>query len=205
MQRTLPNGSIVHDHEQGTPEWFAARAGKMTASNATAIGNCGKGLETYIEELMAEYFSSADKERFSTKDTERGNELEPIARQIYEFENDVVVEQVGFIEYNPYVGASPDGLVGEVGGTEIKCLIDPKYFKLMLHGDAKIDSDHKWQCQMNLLVTGREWWDLIYYCPNYKQSTCVFRIYPDQEMFDKLKKGFAIGEEMINNIKARIQ
>lgn len=195
----------IYYFEQGSPEWFAARVGKMTASHATAIGNCGKGLETHVLTLMAEYFSSGEKEHFSSSHTERGNEYEPIARRVYEFENDVIVDQVGFIEYNDYVGASPDGLVADDGGTEIKSIDDVKYFKHLLNGEKEIDSDHVWQVQMNLLITGRKWWDLIYYNPNYKKSTCVYRIYPDAEKFESLQKGFAMGEEMIKSIKEKIQ
>lgn len=84
----------THNFEQGTPEWFAIRKNKMTASNAQAIGNNGKGLETYITELMAESYSNAEKEQFTSKDTERGNELEPLARDMYELMTGTTVEQV---------------------------------------------------------------------------------------------------------------
>lgn len=196
---------IFHEVEQGTPKWLEVRKGKMTASNATAIANCGKGLKTYARSIMAERYSSGDKEHFSSKDTDRGNEYEPVARQIYEFENDVEVEQIGFIELNEYVGCSPDGLVGENGGTEIKCINDPKYFDILLDGEDAIDSDHMWQCQMNLLITGREWWDLIYYNPNYPKSMCVFRILPDKDAFEQLEKGFLKGIEMMDEIKSIIE
>lgn len=195
----------IHNVEQGTKEWFDVRKGKMTASNATAIGNQGKGLDTYITTLMAELYSSADKEQYSNLHTERGNEYEPIAREVYEFENNVTVEQVGFVEFNDYVGCSPDGFVGENGGVEIKCVDDVKYFKHLLNGEKEIDSDYYWQCQMNLLITGREWWDLVYYNPNFEKSMCVYRIFPDKESFDKLHGGFAKGEAMIKNIKERVE
>lgn len=195
----------IHNCEQGTPEWFEARKGKMTASHATAIGNAGKGLDTYITELMAEFYSSGEKEHFSNKHTDRGTEYEPTARQLYEFERDVEVTQVGFIEYNEFVGASPDGLVGEEGGAEIKCIDDVKYFKHLLNGEKEVESGHIWQIQMNLKVTGRKWWDLIIYNPNFKQSMCVYRIYPDAEKFEALEVGFKKGEEMIKNIKKVIE
>ena len=83
---------IIKDIEQGSQDWFDIRKGKMTASHAQAIGNQGKGLETYIYELMAEYFSSGEKEQFSNEHTERGNELETLARQIYELEKEVSVK-----------------------------------------------------------------------------------------------------------------
>ena len=50
----------IHNMPQSSPEWFAIRKGKITASHAQAIGNVGKGLETYTIETMAEFFSSAE-------------------------------------------------------------------------------------------------------------------------------------------------
>jgi hypothetical protein len=149
---------------------------------------------------MADYFSCAEKEQFSNKHTERGNKLEPIARSIYEIETGNTVKQVGFIEYNDYVGCSPDGLVGDDGGIEIKCPDDKEYFKLLLEKEGAISSDYMWQVQMNLLITERKWWDLIFYNPNYKQTIIVFRIYPDEEAQKKLKQGFIIAEKKIKNI-----
>ena len=192
---------IIHDDIiQQSDEWYKIRRGKITASHATAIANCGKGLNSYILEIMADYFSCAEKEQFSNKHTERGNKLEPIARSIYEIETGNQVKQVGFIEYNDYVGCSPDGLVGDDGGIEIKCPDDKEYFKLLLEKEGAISSDYMWQVQMNLLITERKWWDLIFYNPNYKQTIIVFRIYPDEEAQKKLKQGFIIAEKKIKNI-----
>jgi putative phage-type endonuclease len=195
----------VHYFEQGTPEWFAVRKGKMTASNAQAIGNYGKGLDTYIHEMMAEFYSSGEKEHFSSKHTDRGNEYEPIARAMYELERGVTVEQVGFIEFDEFSGASPDGLVDLDGMVEIKSLDDVKYFKHILNGEKEIDSGHVWQIQMGLLFSGRKWCDLLVYNPNFNQSMCIYRIYPDAEKFAELEKGLAKGREMITNIKNKIQ
>jgi putative phage-type endonuclease len=186
--------------EQQSGEWFAIRKGKMTASHAQAIGNCGKGLDTYIIELMADYYSSGEKEHFSNKHTDRGNELEPIARSMYELENMVDVEQVGFI-YSDYVGVSPDGLVGDDGLIEIKCVNDTDYFKHVLNGESEIDTKYIWQAQMQLLVTGRKWNDVVFYNPNFEKSMCVYRLYPDQEKHQALKKGIEIGISKIKEIK----
>ena len=75
---------IYKDINQGSPEWFEIRVGKVTASHAQAIGNNGKGLDTYLLEVVSEMFSSSEKEHYSNEHTERGNELEPIARSMYE-------------------------------------------------------------------------------------------------------------------------
>lgn len=197
---------IIHNSlEQGTPEWFAVRKNKMTASNAQAIGNNGKGLATYIVTLMAESYSSGEKEHFSNKETDRGHELEPLAREIYELTRWVKVDQVWFIELNEYVGCSPDGLItAEEGGAEIKCLNDVNHFKLILNGISEIDTAYIWQIQMSLLITGYKWWDYVSYNPNFEQSLIVHRIYPDQEKFDALTKGILAGKSQIEAIKAKI-
>lgn len=186
---------IYKDINQGSPEWFEIRVGKVTASHAQAIGNNGKGLENYILEVVAEMFSSSEKEHYSNEHTERGNELEPIARSMYELQNDVEVEEIGFAEYNDFVGCSPDGLVGKDGMIEIKCPDDKTYFNLLMN--EKIDNAYIWQCQMNMLILERKWCDLIFYNPNFEKSMKIFRLRPDKEMFSKLKEGFAKAEKEI--------
>jgi putative phage-type endonuclease len=193
----------IHNVEQASPAWFELRKGKMTASHAQAIGSNGKWLKTYIWELMSEYFSTQQKEHFSNVHTERGVELEPQAREIYELMNDCTVEQVGFIEYDEFCWCSPDGLVSEDGGTEIKCQDDKKHFNLCLYGESEIDSGYIWQIQMNLWITGRKWWDFISYNPNYKKSIFVHRVYRDEEKIKKLQEWYTEGINMIREIKAK--
>ncbi len=191
---------------QQSPEWFNMRKGKMTASHATAIGNNGKGLETYILEMMAESFSSAEKEQYSNEHTNRWNELEPQARSLYELETMNTVDQVSFIEYNEFIGCSPDWLIWEDGWIEIKCPSDVKFFKIILDWTEKsIDSDYIWQVQMSLFITKRKWWDLCFYNPNYEKSLIIFRILPDKEKFKKLEEWFSIGINKIKEISLKIK
>ena len=194
----------IHNLEQGSDEWFAIRKGKMRASHAQAIGNTGKGLDTYITELMAEYYSSGEKEQFGNKHTDRGNELEPIARELYEFETGDTVEQVGFVEYNEYVGCSPDGLTKDYG-VEIKCIDDVKYFKHLVNGEIEIDTAHLWQIQMNMLICEKKQWKLLIYNPNFKKSMCIYTIDEDKEKQEALKKGFEAGIKKILEIKEKLK
>lgn len=188
----------IYKCEQLSDEWFAIRKGKMTASNAQAIGANGKGLETYIYTLMAEKYSN-NKEYYTNKDMERGIELEEQARMTYEIENEKV-EEVGFIELNEFTGCSPDGLVGEDGGLEIKCVNDVNFFKLLINGEKELDTKHIWQCQMCLYITKRKWWDLSIYNPNFDRNLLVFRIEPDEAKFLKLQAGIMTGENKIKEL-----
>jgi len=194
---------IIHNVEQGSPEWFAVKAGKMSASHGQEIGNSGKGLETYILELMSEFYSSGEKEQFTNKHTERGIELEPLASEIYELETGNKVEKVGFCEHDEFSGCSPDRLVGEDGGVEIKSIDDKGYFKLLLEGEKGIDTKYLWQIQMCLLITARKWWDFVAYNPNYPKTMFIFRIYPDGKKQEQLILGLAKGREMIKEIKEK--
>ena len=196
---------IIKKNKQGTLGWMKDRSQKMSASHAQAIGNVGKGLETYIYELMSEFYSSAEKEHFSNEHTERGNELESTARGIYELEKGVEVKQVGFVEYNEFVGCSPDGLIGEDGLIEIKCPNDTEYLKYLLFGEKQIDTKYVWQCQMQMLVVDRNWNDLVIYNPNFKNSMLIFRIERDMASFESLEKGFEVGKAKILEIKEKLK
>lgn len=189
---------IVHEMEQGTPEWFEIRKGKMTASNATAIGNIEKGLDTYVRKIIRGLI--VDEIHYTNKDIDRGNELEPIARQVYEFEFDKVITQVGFVELNKHIGCSPDGLIGNDGMIEIKARNDEKHFGLLI-GDA-VDSGTIWQMNMQMIICERKWCDFISYNPHFKQSLFVKRFTIDEKKKAALLKGFQIGSELIMKLKS---
>ncbi len=203
----------IHNVEQQSEEWFALRKQyPLTASNAQAIGNNGKGLETLIWEKLSEKYSSADKETFSTKDTDRGNELEPQARELYMLETGNEVEEIGFItdkSISTVGGASPDGLVGKDGNLEIKCFADTKHFKAIIDfrktGTFEIESQYIWQMQMQMLFTGRDWCDFLAYNPNYAQSLLIQRVPANADMQQKIRDGLKKGEEIINEIEKNLK
>lgn len=190
----------IHNLEQGSKEWVEVRKLKMTASNATAIGANGAGLETYILDLVSQYLSSAEKEHYSNEHIERGNELEAEARTVYELETGNKVQQVGFVIFDEYTGCSPDGLIGDDGLIEIKCKADKGHLKQLIEGEKAIESSYKNQIQMQLYVTGRKWCDFVCYNPNFQKHTFVYRIYPDDKYHKKLAEGIKAGKEMIKEI-----
>jgi len=183
---------------QGSDEWLEVRRGKLTGSNAQAIATNGRGLETYVYTLLADKYSNHKVEGYINADMERGNELEEQARELYSLSSGTEIQEVGFIERDEYVGCSPDGLVGDDGGIEIKCHNDAKHFTLLLGG--KMEKKYWWQIQMNLLITGRKWWEYIAYNPNFDQAFYVERIKPDEEAFEKLEEGIKKGTDLIKKL-----
>ena len=189
----------IHNFEQRTEDWYNIRKGKMTASNADTIIANGKGLETYIYNLMAEYYSSAEKENYINADMQRGIDLEPEAKIEFQFYTGLDIKEVGYVEFNEYILVSPDGLIGNDGLIEIKCPNDSIYFKLLLSNNIK--PEYIAQMQMQMYVTERQYCYFVSYNPNFEKSLYIKKINRDEEMIDKLKKGLERGTELIKEIK----
>jgi len=194
---------IIKNIPQQSDEWFAMRKGVMTASHAQAIGSCGKGLDSYILELMADFYAITS-DFYTNPDMERGNELEASARLVYEMEKGVTVEEVTFVKMDDCIGCSPDGLIGDDGLLEIKCPNNKNYFLIML--DPKnIDTKYLWQMQMQMLVTGRKWCDYMAYNPNFEKHFTIYRFGVDAEKQSKLLQGFEVGKRAIMELKNQVE
>jgi putative phage-type endonuclease len=189
--------------EQRSPEWFAIKAGKVGASSASKIAEGGKALESFLLELMAEYYSSAPKERYTNAAMERGIELEPEARAAYEFDTWLKVKEIGFVEYNDYIGCSPDGLVGNDGLVEIKCPGSKVYMQYLM--DGVVNRDYYWQMQMQMLICEKQWCDYVVYNPDFDRKIVIKRILRDERSCLKLLKGFEEVEHKIKEIKKKME
>ena len=188
--------------EQRSEEWFKLREKRMTASSAQAIAANGKGLDTYINKLMQEFYSNAEPNNYKSKAMERGNALEDSAIFAYESETGLNVDKIGFVVSSDYVGCSPDGFAGE-GMIEIKCLEDKAYFQYLL--DGKIDTGYDWQMQMQMMICVREWCDYTVYNPNFKKSLVIKRVQADMKKMDKLTVGLIKGESRIKEIEKQFE
>jgi len=159
---------IILTDEQGSPEWLASRLGRPSASNfgrlVTGSGKPSSSAESYINEMIAERLTGRSKPFYTNEHMERGNALEPEAREAYEFITDFEVVETGFILHDSEeFGCSPDGLVAEQGGLEIKCPSDSVHVSYLRAG--KVPAKYYQQVQGCLWITGREWWDFMSYHP----------------------------------------
>ena len=101
----------IHNFEQHSDEWQAIRCGKFTASFANTIAAGGTGLETLCFKIAAEKLTGRKEETFKSTAMEQGNELEAVARTLFEMKTGSAVEEVGFVEVDDLEGSSPDGLL----------------------------------------------------------------------------------------------
>lgn len=180
------NYPVIHTMEQGSPEWYAIRRGKVTASVFhTAIGT-GKGRKDLMRSLRDERTGVIRLDSFVSNAMKRGSEMEDEAREQYELFNGPIVKQVGFVELNDYIGASPDGLVGEDGMLEIKSPNSSTHNDWRY--DNKLPMTHRWQVQGGLWVTGRKWCDFISFDP--RVTDCPYwsiRVPRDEKIIAELQ------------------
>ena len=183
---------------QGSEEWISLRKGVATCSNFSQIltpktEKPSAGLEKYAKELVLQLSYKNLKAGFKSAAMEAGNELEPKARQAYQEEKLCLVEEVGFITSDcGNWGYSPDGLVGDRGLIEIKCLEANAHSDLILKGCSEMPNDYKCQVQGGLWISEREWCDFIAYNEEIKNPSkrlIVIRVFRDEEFITKLKAG----------------
>jgi YqaJ-like viral recombinase domain len=161
---------VVHQAEQGSPEWFALRVGIPTASCfhkiVTPTGKLSAQAAKYAYFLAAERLlgRSLEPDLNGIEAIRRGHELEPEAVQMYEFDQDVDTTPVGFITTDDgRIGASPDRLiVGRKGALEIKCPLAQTHVQYMIEG---FGADYTPQAQGQIAVAELEWVDRYSYHP----------------------------------------
>jgi len=199
---------IIRDIEQGSPEWLLLRLGSVggTGINSVLAKGQGKSRKTYLYKLAGEILTGQQSNEYHAKQFDRGHEWEPVARSWYEFTYDVEVEQVAMIR-SPGIRRhhSPDGLVGEDGGIEIKTREPHIYLELVETGKMPI-ADIR-QCQNFLDISGRAWIDYVVYCVPEMPScpAWVKRIKPDPDMFEEMHKELLSFLKDLNELVGRMQ
>jgi len=168
---------VILELEQGTPEWLQARCGRPTASRFSDIitaakGDLSKSAKGYIRELIGQTFCPEWSYIFKSADMQRGNDLEPEARESFAKATGLTVAQVGFcIRDDGITGCSPDGLItdaaGEyMAGLEIKCPSPKVHIGYVL--DGGLPDDYKQQVHGSMAVTGLTEWHFWSYFPGMK-------------------------------------
>ena len=170
---------MTPDHEQGSPEWLAARLGRVTASRiadmlAKTKTGWGASRAAYAAELVAERLTGNPAERYQNAAMKHGSETEPQAVAAYEWYQDVTAEAVGFVPHPtiPMAGASPDRLVGPDGLLECKCPNTSTHIDTLL--GASVPGKYLDQMQFQMACTGRAWCDWVSFDPRMPESMRLF-------------------------------
>lgn len=199
---------IITEWEQGTEQWLKERLGVPSASNFHQIidskGKRSKSRKTYMYKLASDAVMGEVVQGYKNNYMEEGNEREDESRGYYEFTNNVKVEQVGFCykDDKKLFGCSPDGLINKDGGFETKNKMPHLQAKYLDNPKYLLTEYHR-QVMGCLLVTGREWWDLVSYCRGMKQV--VLRVERDEDFIKILHEELLAFSEELNELINKIR
>lgn len=172
----------IIDFPQGSAEWKAARAGKVTASRiCDVIAKIKTGeaaaRRDYRTQLVAEILTGQPQDDGFMNDEMRwGVEHEQLARAAYEISTDCLVDTVGLV-LHPKIdraAASPDGLVGAEGLLEIKCPKTATHLQYLM--DGAVPSKYQPQMHWQMACTGRAWCDFVSFDPRLPKDMALFRV-----------------------------
>lgn len=184
---------------QRSPEWYAARSGRLTGSNAAkAIAFLKKGGEMETRRklrlrLVAERLTglAEDEDTFITKELTRGIELEPKAAAAYEANktDPGLLRWSGFLAHNELqAGCSLDGHVSDDGGERIVGIVEIKCPKTTTHLDyllaGVVPDDYFPQAMHNLWISGAEWLDFVSFDDRLPAALQLFSVRVRREQLD---------------------
>lgn len=169
MTRTIIKG------DQQNEEWRKLRLGCATGSGFAHVLAKGKGNEeaitrrNYRVRLALEILTGVPEHDDLTykKDIALGIEREPLARMAFEEASGHLVEEVAFVKLNSMpIGCSPDGLIGDDAGFEVKCPSKAVHYEYLNLTDTP-PSVYIAQVQGCMMVTGRSHWWFATFNPDF--------------------------------------
>lgn len=210
--------------DQRSESWFEERAGKITASQMHAVMlerdrepfKSGprkgqpkpppKALTDYAYQLAAERLTGKPRKQIKAAALAWGVEIEPAAVAAYQAETGEIVTACGFIQHpvHAFIGASPDFLVGDDGGGEVKSPESSEvHLETLLAG---LPPEHIEQIQGGLWVTGRQWWDFVSYHPDFPADLRLYiqRVERDDEYIARLEGACLALEADVQAILANV-
>lgn len=177
--------------DQGSEEWLTARRGKITGSRFKDArdklkgGQPSKACLGYAMDIARERIGGSAPPKFQNAAMRTGTEQEPFARAMYEARTGHMVEEAGFyLSDDAVFGLSPDGLIDDDGVLEIKTMVSSDtLFTAVADGDLSAYMD---QCLGYLWLLGRQWVDLVLWCPDLNHMA-IHRITRNENAIEALE------------------
>lgn len=197
----------IYNVKQYSPEWWAHRAGIPTASRANEIVTPNKGdmstqVRALINDLIAEKLGIQSDPFEATEWMQRGKDLEPEARAMFELEYETDVEPVGFITNSicgTTFGCSPDGLLdARTSGFEVKCPKPETQIGYLLGN--KLPEYYKPQVHMSMAITGLPSWFFMSYHPDLEP---LYVLVPWDGYTDKVRDALCKLAPIVNESMGR--
>lgn len=178
--------------EQQSPEWYAARAGRLTASVAgdmLAKPKSGSGESASRTNLRAKLVlervtGKTQESGFVSSDMQRGIDLEADAFGEFEALTGAILHRSGFLQYGSDFGCSLDAHLGDFEElVSIKCPNDAHHLSYVI-GHKRIPKHYIEQCRHELWITGAKRHHFLSYNPNFPPKLRVFYVTMERSEFN---------------------
>ena len=201
--------------DQRSPEWFQARAGRLTGSRAADMLATIKSGEAaarrdYRMQLVTERLTGQPQEDgFVNAAMQRGIDMEPLALAAYEAVTGNVAIRTGFLSHVTHLaGCSLDGHVDNFAGiVELKCPKSSTHSRYLNEG--VLPKEYIPQVTHNAWIAGAEWVDFLSYDDRFPADLQVFYVRVmakdlDIEKYEKSAVAFlAEVDESVNVLMGR--
>jgi predicted phage-related endonuclease len=198
----------IHEAKQGSSEWFQLRLGIVTASEVDSLITPkwkikeGAGVDTYLYRKLAEKALNYSPDQLETFAMDQGKLIETVAIPWYEFETGKKVRRVGFCTTDDSrAGCSPDGLLEDGTGLEIKSPQAPNHIRYLLEG--KVPDDYLAQVHFSMLVTGAPSWTFCSYSMHL--PALVIHVQRDESIQAKLREAVDAFNERFDSALATLK
>lgn len=202
--------TVLH-HEQRSPEWFAARLGRLTGSCAGEMLATIKSGEAAARRdlrmrLVCERLTGQPQEDGYMNDAmRRGVELEPLARAAYEARTGEFVTETGFLSHDSLmVGCSLDGHLGDFHTlVSLKCPKSSTHLAYIRGG--VFPSTYVPQMLHELWITGAQAYDFMSFDDRFPAELQTFYIRvqrDDSAIAEYEKKALAFLAEIDREVEA---
>lgn len=195
--------------EQGSEDWLAVRRGVITGSrfkdarDKLKNGQPSKACLDYARDLARERLGGKAPAKFQNAAMRTGTEQEPFARAKYEARTGHLVDEVGFyVSDDGRFGLSPDGLIDDEGVLEIKTMVSSEtLFTAVADRDT---SEYIDQCLGYLWLLGRQWVDLVLWCPDLGHMV-INRITRDEDAIEALEVDLMAFSKLVNEYESKLR
>lgn len=199
-----------HNCDQGESDWAKLRLGKVTASEMhnlltpkLELKKDKEKVSKYLYRKLAEARRGQPLPGFSSWATDRGADFESEARNWHKLKfPDDKLRTVGFIEHDDgRCGCSPDSLINDDGGLELKCPEPPNHVKYF--AEKVLPDDYAAQVHMSMYVTGRQWWRFMSYHRGFPKF--VLTVHRDEKVCATIEKALAAFYERFDKVMAELK
>lgn len=168
--------------EQRSPDWFAARLGRLTGTGAGDMlatiktGEAAARRDLRMRLVCERLTGQCQENGFVNAEMQRGIDLEPVAFAAYEALTGQMVRRTGFLAHTELqAGCSLDGDVDDfMGIVELKCPKSATHLRYLRAGT--MPPEHLAQITHNLWVSSAAWADFVSFDDRFPEALQIFRV-----------------------------